>query len=162
MFVKEGLKKCGIFHTVDWTLPPPPYFIVKCGKKHWTQIAYFSGKWKAHKNIPKQRERERKKRERESSVNIPIIELQSTLSTSELLSCSVLSQHQNCWVAECSVNLPIDKLQSTLPTYWKWRYRVLTFLIIYLLCQHTKISVTECSVKCVVFELQSTLWAMVK
>ena len=106
----------------------------------------------------KERERE-KKRERESSVNIPIIELQSTLSTSELLSCSVLCQYQICWVAECSVNLPIDKLQSTLPTYWKWRYRVLTFLIIYLLCQHTKISVTECSVKCVVFELQSTLWA---
>ena len=161
MFVKEGLKKCGIFHTVDWTLPPPPYFIVKCGIKTLNSDCIFFWKVKSSQKHPKERERE-KKRERESSVNIPIIELQSTLSTSELLSCSVLSQHQNCWVAKCSVNLPIDKLQSTLPTYWKWRYRVLTFLIIYLLCQHTKISVTECSVKCVVFELQSTLWAMVK
>ena len=52
---------------------------------------------KREKEKKRYRKKEReKKRERESSVNIPIIELQSTLSTSELLSCSVLSQHQNC------------------------------------------------------------------
>ena len=144
MFVKEGLKKCGIFHTVDWTLPPPPYFIVKCGIKTLNSDCIFFWKVKSSQKHPKERERE-KKRERESSVNIPIIELQSTLSTYQLMSYRGLCQHTENGDTEWLLFLNL----STLSTYQNYSYRVL--------CEVCCIWVTEYSVSYGKIDLQSNL-----
>ena len=86
-----------------------------------------------------------KSSERKSSVNIPIIELQKTLSTYQLMSYRGLCQYTENGVTEWLLFLNL----STLSTYQNYSYRVL--------CEVCCIWVTEYSVSYGKIDLQSNL-----